>query len=248
MKKKIQFNANYLKLIAIIAMTIDHAADLIFPGFPAQPVAFGLHFIGRLTAPIMWFFVCEGYYYTRNVKKYMMRMFIFAVISHFAYCFAFGISMIPFKDSIFNQTSVIYPLFVAIVVLWIQDTELPLNKWLKKIIIFVLIWTAFPADWSCLAVLAIMDMYKKRGNLKKQMMAMIPYVAIYGIVSFFFVSKIYALVLFGVILVYPVLKLYNGEKGKAGWMKWFFYIYYPAHLIIVGIIRLWLYGDISLLF
>ena len=235
-------------MIAIIAMTIDHAADLIFPGFPAQPVAFGLHFIGRLTAPIMWFFVCEGYYYTRNVKKYMMRMFIFAVISHFAYCFAFGISMIPFKDSIFNQTSVIYPLFVAIVVLWIQDTELPLNKWLKKIIIFVLIWTAFPADWSCLAVLAIMDMYKKRGNLKKQMMAMIPYVAIYGIVSFFFVSKIYALVLFGVILVYPVLKLYNGEKGKAGWMKWFFYIYYPAHLIIVGIIRLWLYGDISLLF
>lgn len=248
MKKKIQFNVNYLKLIAIIAMTIDHAADLIFPGFPAQPVAFGLHFIGRLTAPIMWFFVCEGYYYTRNVKKYMMRMFIFAVISHFAYCFAFGISMIPFKDSIFNQTSVIYPLFVAIVVLWIQDTELPLNKWLKKIIIFVLIWTAFPADWSCLAVLAILDMYKKRGNLKKQMMAMIPYVAIYGIVSFFFVSKIYALVLFGVILVYPVLKLYNGEKGKAGWMKWFFYIYYPAHLIIVGIIRLWLYGDISLLF
>lgn len=248
MKKKIQFNANYLKLIAIIAMTIDHAADLIFPGFPAQPVAFGLHFIGRLTAPIMWFFVCEGYYYTRNVKKYMMRMFIFTVISHFAYCFAFGISMIPFKDSIFNQTSVIYPLFVAIVVLWIQDTELPINKWLKKIIIFVLIWTAFPADWSCLAVLAILDMYKKRGNLKKQMMAMIPYVAIYGIVSFFFVSKIYALVLFGVILVYPVLKLYNGEKGKAGWMKWFFYIYYPAHLIIVGIIRLWLYGDISLLF
>lgn len=196
----------------------------------------------------MWFFVCEGYYYTRNVKKYMLRMFIFAVISHFAYCFAFGISMIPFKDSIFNQTSVIYPLFIAIVVLWLQDTELSINKWLKRIIIFVLIWTAFPADWSCLAVLAILDMYKKRGDLKKQMIAMIPYVAIYGIVSFFCVSKIYALVLFGVVLVYPFLKLYNGEKGKAGWMKWFFYIYYPAHLIIVGIIRLWLYGDTGLLF
>ena len=248
MKNKIQFNANYLKMIAIIAMTIDHVADLIYPGFPAQPVAFGLHFIGRLTAPIMWFFVCEGYYYTRNVKKYMLRMFIFAVISHFAYCFAFGISMIPFKDSIFNQTSVIYPLFIAIVVLWMQDTELSINKWLKRIIIFVLIWTAFPADWSCLAVLAILDMYKKRGDLKKQMIAMIPYVAIYGIVSFFCVSKIYALVLFGVVLVYPFLKLYNGEKGKAGWMKWFFYIYYPAHLIIVGIIRLWLYGDTGLLF
>ena len=76
---------------------------------------------------------------------------------------------------------------------------------------------------------------------------MIPYVAIYGIVSFFCVSKIYALVLFGVVLVYPFLKLYNGEKGKAGWMKWFFYIIYPAHLIICGLIRLALHGDIQVI-
>ena len=78
------FNSNHLKLIAIIAMTIDHATDLIYPGFPAEPLPFALHFIGRLTAPIMWFFVCEGYHYTKNVKKYMLRLGIFAIISHFA--------------------------------------------------------------------------------------------------------------------------------------------------------------------
>jgi hypothetical protein len=76
-------------MIAIIAMTVDHAADLIFPGFPTHPVAIALHIIGRLTAPIMCFFVCEGFYYTRNLRKYMLRMLAFAVISHFAYCFAF---------------------------------------------------------------------------------------------------------------------------------------------------------------
>lgn len=56
MKSKIQFNANYLKVVAIIAMTIDHCTDLFYPGFPTEPIPLGLHFIGRLTAPIMWFF------------------------------------------------------------------------------------------------------------------------------------------------------------------------------------------------
>jgi len=245
---KARLNANHLKLIAIFAMTVDHATDLLYPGFPAEPAAAALHLVGRLTAPIMWFFVCEGYHYTHDVKKYIQRLFIFAVISHFAYCFAFGISPIPFRSGIFNQTSVIYPLLVAVVVLWLQDAELGLQKWMREAVVFVLIWSAFPADWSCIAVLAILQMYRKRGDLEAQMMAMLPFVALYAVVSFFFVSKVYALEQIGVLLVYPVLKLYNGEKGKAKWMKWFFYIYYPAHLAVVGVIRVLVYGNVSLLF
>jgi len=241
-------NSNHLKLIAIIAMTIDHICDLIYPGFPAEPAAITLHVIGRLTAPIMWFFVCEGYHYTRNVKKYMLRLGIFALISHFAYCFAFGISVIPFSSGVFNQTSVMYPLFIAVVVMWMQDNELPMKNWVKNILIVLLILSTFPADWSCIAVFAILGMHKNRENLEKQMLAMFFWVVIYSIVSFFFVSKTYAFAQFGVLLVYPFLKLYNGEKGKAKWMKWFFYIYYPLHLLIVGIIRICVYGNIGILF
>ncbi|MGI6608314.1 MAG: TraX family protein [Erysipelotrichaceae bacterium] len=246
--KKIELNANNLKLIAVAAMTIDHIADVFYPGFPALPLPFMMHLVGRLTALIMWFFVCEGFHYTKNVKKYMLRMFIFAVISHFAYCFAFGINPIPFSTGIFNQTSVMYPLFISVVVLWLQNEEKSMNKYLKNIIIFVLIWSAFPADWSCVAVLAILNMYRKRGDLKGQMREIVLWVFVYGLVSFFFVNKIYALELVGVFMVYPILKMYNGEKGKADWMKLFFYIYYPVHLVIIGIIRLWLYGNVSLLF
>ena len=118
MEKK--FNSNHLKIIAIIAMTIDHATDLLYPSFPAQPIPIALHIIGRLTAPIMWFFIAEGYHYTHNIKKYLLRLGIFAVISHFAYCFAFGINFIPFKTGVFSQTSVMYPLFIAVLVLWLQ--------------------------------------------------------------------------------------------------------------------------------
>lgn len=246
--KKTVLNANHLKLIAIIAMTIDHVTDIFYPGFPAQPLPVVLHLIGRLTAPIMWFFVCEGFYYTRNVKKYMFRMFLFALLSHFAYCFAFGIDFIPLRTGIFNQTSVMYPLFISVVVLWLQNKEKRMNRYLKYILVFVLILSAFPADWSCIAVLAILNMYKKRGDLKGQMKEIAFWVFFYGLVAFFFVSKIYAFELVGVLLIYPLLKMYNGEKGKADWMKMFFYIYYPLHLIIVGIIRIWMYGDVPLLF
>ena len=63
-----KFNSNHLKLIAIIAMTIDHIADLIYPGMQNNIISIILHIIGRLTAPIMFFFICEGFYYTKNLS------------------------------------------------------------------------------------------------------------------------------------------------------------------------------------
>ena len=246
MKKKL--NANHLKLIAIIAMTVDHAADLLFPGFPANPVAIALHLIGRLTAPIMWFFVCEGFSHTRNLRNYLLRMFAFAIISHFAYCFAFGINYVPFSSGFFNQTSVIWTLSWAIVALWLLNSATMLKEWQKVLLLILINLITFPADWSCIAVMAIVSMYSHRGNLKKQMLTMMLWVLVYSAVSFSCVDKIYAVVQLGVILVYPFLRQYNGEKGTAGWMKWFFYWYYPVHLLIIGLIRLAMYGNVPLLF
>ena len=179
----------------------------------------------------MCLFVCEGYYYTKNVKKYMLRLGVFAIISHFAYCFGFGISLNPLEGGIFNRTSVMYPLFIAVLVLYIEDYALAMKKWQKKLLQFVLVISAFPADWSCIAVLAILGMYSKRGDLKKQMWEMVQWVFWYGLVSFLFVSKTYALELVGVLMVYPVLKLYNGERGKP--MGYVPYVFYPAHLLIL---------------
>ena len=244
-----RLNSNHLKIIAIVAMTIDHIADLLYPSFPAEPLPIAMHIIGRLTAPIMWFFIAEGYHYTRDVKRYLLRLGIFAIISHFAYCFAFGLDFIPFRSGVFNQTSVMYPLFVAVLVLWLQDTEIKgMSNTIKNILIFILIWTAFPADWSCIAVLAIIGIHRNRGNLNKQTLIMMLWVLLYAAISFFFVNKTYGIVSLFAFLVYPLMKQYNGERGKADWLKWFFYIYYPAHLVIIGILRITMYGNVSILF
>lgn len=246
MKKTL--NGDQLKLIAILAMTVDHVTDLIYPGFPAVPAAILLHIIGRLTAPIMWFFISEGFHYTHDIKKYLLRLGGFAVISHFAYCFAFGIDPVPFRSGIFNQTSVMYPLFVGALVLWLQNSGVGMREWQRTAAVFLLIWSAFPGDWSCIAVLSVVGMYRNRGNLKKQMTAILPWVLLYAAVSFFFVNWAYGLVQPFVFLVYPLLKRYNGRRGKGKGMKWFFYLYYPAHLAVIGLLRILLYGHVPILF
>lgn len=244
-----KLNSNHLKIIAIIAMTIDHIADLLYPGMPNIFISNVMHIIGRLTAPIMFFFICEGYYYTKDIKKYISRLFIFALISHFAYCFAFGINFIPFSTgNIFNQTSIMWTLAWAVVALHIVHGKNNLKEWQKWLLIILINLITFSSDFSSIAVMTILFMYDRRGNLKSQMISMMAWLSLYALISYLFVSKTYGLIAMTAILVYPLLKNYNGQRGKVKWLKWFFYLYYPLHLIIIGALRLYMYGNIPLLF
>ena len=244
-----KLNSNHLKIIAIIAMTIDHIADLLYPGMPNIFISNVMHIIGRLTAPIMFFFICEWYHYTKDIKKYISRLFIFALISHFAYCFAFGINFIPFSTgNIFNQTSIMWTLAWAVVALHIVHGKNNLKEWQKWLLIILINLITFSSDFSSIAVMTILFMYDRRGNLKSQMISMMAWLSLYALISYLFVSKTYGLIAMTAILVYPLLKNYNGQRGKVKWLKWFFYLYYPLHLIIIGALRLYMYGNIPLLF
>ena len=68
-----------LKYLAITAMVVDHTAW----GFVEfmSPLGQIMHLFGRLTLPIMCFFVAEGYRHTSNLKKYILRMAVFALIT-----------------------------------------------------------------------------------------------------------------------------------------------------------------------
>lgn len=241
-------NSNALKMIAIIAMTIDHIAWLVFPDYPHEVLPVILHIIGRLTCPIMCYFIAEGYHYTKNIRKYTCRLFVFAVISHFAYIFASADfvdwkSFIPFYyGNILNQTSVIWPLAWGLVMLRIVNSEKIPKQWVKTVLILLICLVTFPSDWSCIASLCILAFGTNRGKLRTQSMWLIIYVAIYATVYCFAIDWVYGLVQMGVVLAIPFIKLYNGERGKNPRvnkiMKWFFYIYYPLHLAILGTIQL----------
>lgn len=240
-------NSNHIKMIAIIAMTIDHLTWAFFPGLQTVWYVYALHIVGRLTAPIMWFFIAEGFHYTRDVKKYIIRLFIFAGVSHFAYDFAFGIPFLPLSTGVFNQTSVMWSLAWAVVLLAIcNNSNVP--TWGKIISIAGICLISFPSDWSSIAVMAPFFLYANRERLRLQARTIVFWTAIYAAVYFFFIDKAYGILQMFTFLTIPILAQYNGERGSWKGMKWFFYIYYPAHLVVVGIIRLLLHGDVNILF
>ena len=72
-------------------------------------------------------------------------------------------------------------------------------------------------------------------------------VLMYSIVWFFAIDKVYAFIQLGVIIVWPFMANYNGQRGKWKGMKWFFYIYYPLHLVLIGLLRLYLHGNIGVI-
>lgn len=244
---KIRLNANQIKLIAIIAMTIDHLTWALFPGLQTQWYVMALHIIGRLTAPIMWFFVAEGCHYTRNIKRYAGRLFLFAVVSHFAYDFAFGIPFLPLSTGVFNQTSVMWSLAWAVVLIAIhRSPNVPDAVKIAAIVLICLV--SFPSDWSSIAVMCPLFLYVHRGNFKRQALDIVLWSFVYATVFFIFLDKPYGVLQMFTFLTIPILSRYNGERGKMKGMKWLFYIYYPAHLVAVGILRLVLHGNISSIF
>ena len=244
---KSKLNSNQLKLIAIVAMTIDHTAWVLFPNYTSEMLPIVLHIIGRITCPIMCYFIAEGYYYTRDVKKYTARLFGFAVISHFAYMYASTSyidwkSFIPFYyGNFFNQTSVIWSLAWGLVMLRTVYSEKIRSNYLKVVIIILICLVSFPADWSCIGSLCVLFFGINRGKFKSQMTWLLLCVFIYSIVCIFAVNVVYGLIHAGVVLAIPLLKIYNGKRGKSAKvnkiMKWMFYIYYPLHLTVVGFIQ-----------
>lgn len=242
------FSGNELKIFAIIAMTIDHLTSVLIPGYEKTWWIICLHIIGRLAAPTMWFMIVEGYRHTHNLKKYISRLFLFSIISHFAYNFCFGIPFIPFQTSVLNQTSVIWPLAWGVVALYINDPEkCHIKTWQRILAMIVICAITFPSDWSCIAVLCIVGINQYYGNLKRQTLEILIYVFFYALIYAIFVDPVYGAIQMCVAIVVPFMMNYNGTRGTWKGMKWFFYVFYVGHLVICGIIRILLHGNIGVI-
>lgn len=247
------FNKIVLQLIALITMSIDHVAWLIFPNFSIEPLAIIMHIIGRITFPIFAFFIAEGYFYTSNKKKYLLRITIFALISHVPYMLQssafkeFGwLSLIPFATGngigrFLNQGSVLWSYAIGLIMLMANDST-KLKQWAKVVIVLLLCIASFPADWSCIGSLIILAIGSNRGKPIKQIIQSIIFLGFYIAIYCLFLDLVYGFIQLGTLLAIPLLFLYNGKKSSNATlnkvMKWVFYIYYPAHLLILGIIGL----------
>ncbi|MGL4344794.1 MAG: TraX family protein [Cellulosilyticaceae bacterium] len=240
--------ANQLKLIAIIAMFIDHIAVL----FVSNQSLLGqiMHTIGRLTMPIMCYFIAEGYYKTRNLKKYLLRLLVFAGVSYYPfYLFATGVPPISFGENIIISPQIImntiFVLFIGLIALIVWESS-KINKSLKiPIIITLCIFSTF-GDWGYIAVLWVLMFGIYRGNFRRQSIG-------FGIISAVFILQSIFMTLntegaiwwqqsyqLGVLLALPLLATYNGSLGSIKSNKWVFYTFYPTHLLLLAYVKYYL--------
>ena len=228
-------NRNVLKYIAIAAMLSDHVAMAFVPW--DSPVYFIMRLIGRLTAAIMCFFIAEGFYHTGSKYKYGIRLGFFALISQFAYTFFENGTLLTYR--LLTDWNVIFTLFVGFFVLLAYEKII--NKPLKWITIGLLCAVSFFGDWMIIAPIWILCFYIFRDNKKKRFIVFSVLAAVEVASCIQFIISHGEAWQIGVFLVIPLLLLYNGERGSRNPIhKWAFYLFYPLHLLILGIIK-WLF-------
>lgn len=213
----------WLKLLAIAAMTVDHIGCLFFPG-----VAW-LRVIGRLTFPIMAFLIAEGYRHTHDLRRYEMRLFWFALISAVPFYLAFG-----WAGNVF---------FTLLCGLLALDFGGRVEQgWKRALAALGFAVLSLPCDWGFNGVLAIYlfgrIQNKKLGAVCGTVALLVVGILESTVLAAILGSNVYPPQNFGVqaavLLAVPVLMLYNGQRGRG--MKYWFYVYYPLHLAVLGLI------------
>lgn len=226
-------NRDVIKYIAMVTMLLNHIAHIFLTrGTVLYEV---LEDIGFFTAPVMCFFLVEGYEHTRSKKQYGQRLLLFAVISQIPYKLAFG----------FHNLNMIFTLFCCFMIL--VAMERITNSALQIIVCMLLLMVTAVSDWGMVAPICTILLYRSRGNPGKTALG---YGVVYLLFAFFNIQSygsgaqrgVHAL-LSGtgiVVAAVTVLVFYNGKR--AGWgrnfSKWFFYLFYPGHLMILYLIKI----------
>jgi hypothetical protein len=223
---------NALKMIAIITMFIDHIGVAIFENgilkYQDSPLAWvsianlALRTIGRIAFPIFCFLLVEGFFHTRDIKKYGTRLFLFALISE-----------IPFDLAVFDTwfypgyQNVYFTLCIGLWVIYWYDKVF--GNPIRQTLVFLTGCGAavlLKCDYNVVGIAMILIFYifykdKKRQTIFAGILAAVESLSCFG----------------AAILAFIPIRMYSGERGKSN-LKYFFYWFYPAHLILLYILRL----------
>ena len=220
-----------LKYIAFISMLIDHTnKTLLYPyldgGF-LTVLSNVFDVLGRIAFPIFIFLLVEGYFHTRNKWKYLGTLLIFGVISE--------VPFDMFSSGVFfewNANNIMFTLSLVLVMIWIIDNmrtkmkKLPVVVWfiatIPIVAVMCFISMNLAVDYEFHAILIGYFLYIFH---KKKVFALpLCFLSMY--------KEPWALLGFGLALTY------NGKRGRQN--KLVNYLFYPVHMLILGIIRMYL--------
>ena len=250
-------NSAVLKNIAVVTMLIDHIGAVImtrllirnglyeamvnqeaYTAWMGQNggmygIYMAMRIIGRLAFPIYCFLLVEGFYHTRSRAKYAGRFFLFALISEVPFDLAFSRRMWDFSSN-----NVFFTLLFGLLVIWgvegikqkfVADVYGEKAAAIRVILIIVIVVAGgflallFRTDYDLSGIVTIFAIYMFYPKKVKGM-------GIGVLVLTLLASIIEAAAFLDMIPIY----FYNGTRGKQ--MKYFFYIFYPAHLFLLAMI------------
>ncbi len=225
-KKPYLLDAFALKVIAIIAMTVDHVGAFLYPD------DLWFRIVGRLTIPIIAFLIVEGYHHTTNIKRYLIRLFSFALLAQPIYLLMFS-----------SGLNVLFDLLIGLgVILVIDQYKLGWLKYLFLVLVS-LIAISISLDWWHLAILMIFIFHQWRGHFKAITFGIVTLFTVNFLLFALFANNIAdkSLLLTHTTNLYciaalPLIYLYNGARGKD--YRYFFYLYYPIHLLVIYLIKI----------
>ena len=229
-----------MKLIAILAMVIDHTALFLLPP-ETRPELFLIYTVmrtvGRLTGPTMFFFLAEGFRYTSSRKKYARRLLVFGLLSQVPYALVRGNSLF------YPDFNVILTLFVTFLML--AASEKIEDRRLNMLIVFGIMLVTIRFDWGLTGPLLAWFFWRHHDDraLQRRFYAFVCFLmTVMPCLHYLQIGENWYQEIWqaGMFLFLPFWSLYNGEPGKSGFAgKWLFYIFYPAHLLVIwGILNL----------
>ena len=226
-------NRDMLKYIAIIFMTLGHwAFDIakIIPNRAFIKFAIGVEFFAP---PVFFFFIAEGYHYTKDRKKYALRLLLFAVITQIPQALINGGISI---HSLFLQWSVIMTLFLGLLALIVLHSTWKLPLRLTVIAGLIVLSRLLTAEWYICGIILIIcfDLLREKPLLRLGVFEVLMFASMCVQILHFptayeFVIYFIAPMSAGIVITF----FYNGKKGHfPTFSKWFFYIWYPLHRLI----------------
>ncbi len=236
-------NRDVIKYFAMFTMLLNHIAFALLP--PNTLLSEIFINIGFFTAVTMCYFLVEGYGYTRSKKRYAQRLLLFGIVSEVPFCLALTQGEI-FAFCGFNM---MFTLFLCFLILCAREHIA--GKLPRTLAITGLTVLCIFCDWSFFAPLFTLLFAWAKGSEKRTKCAFVCCAASFGLFNLLSnglgrctpqESPLYAaasmagILLSGFVIVY----LYNGKRMDFGrtFSKWFFYLFYPVHLLILGLIRI----------
>ena len=229
MRGKLTNNAVTIKIFAMITMMIDHIGYILYGVIPESAYMI-LRAVGRISFPLFAFCIAEGFYHTKNVKKYIIRVLIFALISEIPYNVFLTGNIIYVKSC-----NVLFTFVIALLVLWFcRYCDSLGRKAVPLSVLGVLAGMAFAylikSDYSYRGIALVVVLYYTRFN---------EYIRCIASCMILWISGEITALLSPLALV--LIHFYNGEKGKMN--KWICYVFYPLQFLVIGVLgRYLLYG------